>query len=428
MKGTAAPMPTQPSPDDVARVTGLDAQPVLRNLLITYNYSLLSDRMRARTGGVDMNWCTLGTWASKTAGQFIRDDEVPGAFHRLLLGSALFDGASSQLAQQGVLSRAAAPGGLLGLATEIVNDVSAFIREGNKTVFGELGAVFASFLIELGDDATYDATRLARFQARYSDGDPLPDEAEMVDGRLSCTPKGGQGLLRQMIAGYYSALFERDDKTRAELLLLANARGGLHEQTRLQTYIAASLNAPIQDMLVRRVHTDIEASSAAGPIKSVGHTLVDRLLPPLGAKLEAAWRDFATLATMELVLPDGSIHLGRPLPPVPGGPMVPAVLDTIADPVLAAVLAQYDALDIPVVHPDLESLGDRFAALLGLGHPVPRDAIGVEAIDWVQFPQRMRYILTLFRSRTRDGRLTQDPFTATQRGAILAGQVPAGPL
>jgi hypothetical protein len=422
-------MPTPaPSPADVARVTALDADPVLRNLLITYNYSRLSNGMRDRTGGADVNWCTLGTWASKTAGRFIRGDEVPGAFTRLLRGAVLFDDPSSQLAQQGVPGRAAEPGGLLGIATEIVNDVSTFILEGNKVVFGELAAVFAAFLDELGTDTSYDGDRLARFQAAYSEGDPQPDEAAMVNGRMVYTPKGGQGLLRQMIAGYYAAMFDRDEKTRAELLLLANARGGLHEQTRLQTYIAGSLNAPIQDTLLRRVHASIDASGGNAQVKAVGHTLADRLLPPLGRKLEDAWQDFSTLAMMELVLPDGSIHLGRPLPPEPDGPLVPPMLQTIADPTLAAVLAEYKALDIPVVHPPIESLGDRFAALLHLGHPVPLDAIGVETVDWVQFPQRMRYILTLFRSRMRDERLTQSPFTDAQQSAILANQVPAGPL
>jgi hypothetical protein len=104
------------------------------------------------------------------------------------------------------------------------------------------------------------------------------------------------------------------------------------------------------------------------------------------------------------------------------------VLETIADPTLARVLAEYKALEVPVVHQPITSLGSRFAALLGLGHRVPVEAIGVEAVDWVDFSQRMRLIFTLFRSRCRDERLSQEPFSAAQREAILAARVPDGPL
>jgi hypothetical protein len=310
----------------------------------------------------------------------------------------------------------------------IVHDVSTFILEGNKVVFAELAGVFAAMLAELGDDERYDADRLRRFQERYREGDPEPDAATMVNGRMVCSPRGGQGLIRDMVAGYYAAMFETDEKTRAELLLLANARGGLHEQTRLQTYIAGSLNAPIEDTLLRHVHAHVEGTDAHATAKSAGHALVDRVLPPIARALEEAWHDFATLAMMELLLPDGSIHLGRPLPPAPGDPLVPAVLETIADPTLARVLAEYKALEVPVVHQPITSLGSRFAALLGLGHRVPVEAIGVEAVDWVDFSQRMRLIFTLFRSRCRDERLSQEPFSAAQREAILAARVPDGPL
>ena len=37
----------------------------------TQGYHDVSGLLRARTGGVDINWCTLGSWASKTAGRFI---------------------------------------------------------------------------------------------------------------------------------------------------------------------------------------------------------------------------------------------------------------------------------------------------------------------------------------------------------------------
>ena len=76
---TKLPWPASPitRPDDVRRVVAHDDLPVLRNLFITQGYHDISQRILARTGGGDMNWCTLGCWASRTAGAFVRNEEIP---------------------------------------------------------------------------------------------------------------------------------------------------------------------------------------------------------------------------------------------------------------------------------------------------------------------------------------------------------------
>jgi hypothetical protein len=51
-------------------------------------------------------------------------------------------------------------------------------------------------------------------------------------------------LLRAAFRDYGRALRAADGKTQAELVLLANLRISLHEQTRLQPEIAPALNAP----------------------------------------------------------------------------------------------------------------------------------------------------------------------------------------
>ena len=66
-------------------IIGLDDDPVRRNLLITQCYHDLSTQLARVLGGGNANWCTFATWASRTAGGFIREDEIPAAF-RLLLG------------------------------------------------------------------------------------------------------------------------------------------------------------------------------------------------------------------------------------------------------------------------------------------------------------------------------------------------------
>ena len=60
-----------PTPNDVRRIVGI-ANPVIRNLEITYCYSRLSAEFAARTGD-GANWCTFATWASRQAGRTIRE-------------------------------------------------------------------------------------------------------------------------------------------------------------------------------------------------------------------------------------------------------------------------------------------------------------------------------------------------------------------
>ena len=248
------------------------ADPVLRNLRITQGYHDLSRGMLAVTGGAGINWCTLGTWASKTAGRFIRDEEVPAAFRGLLARSLPFAHAEARTSVRG----------LMDVASNIVSDVSAYIMEGNRVVFEELAGVFAAFLADVGRDAAYDAGRLAAFQQRLEPGEPEPDEAWFDEGgHIRPRRRGGQGLLQQMCAAYYEAMFERNPKRRAELLLIGNGCGGLHEQTRLQTYIAGSLNAPVADTLIRHGH-DHAPSTDAMAIVAGSH----RRRPYTGAALQ----------------------------------------------------------------------------------------------------------------------------------------------
>lgn len=66
--------------DDIHR----ESDPGIRNILITRMYYQLGRSMDALLGGQDANWLTFGTWASHTAGRFIRGEGLPvswGAQH-----------------------------------------------------------------------------------------------------------------------------------------------------------------------------------------------------------------------------------------------------------------------------------------------------------------------------------------------------------
>ncbi|HUQ01318.1 MAG TPA: hypothetical protein VM261_02430 [Kofleriaceae bacterium] len=408
------------TPEDVKRVVALDAEPVLRNLLITQSYHDLSEAMRARTGGSAINWCTLGTWASKTAGRFIREEEVPRPFRELLDRGNIFGRLASELD----------PVGLLELVEKIISDVSAYILAGNRVVYAELAQAFSDFVTELGDDRAFDQARLDAFLARYRPGPPEPDHAVWDSERkaLVSTPQGGQDELRACLAACYQAMFERDSKRRAELLLKANGHGGVHEQTRLQTYIAGSLDAPIADTLLAHVHGHVDNTVDNHTARSIIHRMVDEVVPAIGRRVEEAWESFATAAMMELTLPDGVIHLGNPIPAEPGCPLIPPELATIDDPALRAMLEKYDALEVREEPSLLERIRHRLSSLVGLGHPETPSLLAAAAHDWVNLSQRMRFILVLFRSRADDAHLVAPPFSEAQRDAILGGRVPAGPL
>ena len=61
-----------PSQSEIADIIAASGDPSLRNLRITLCYSKLSLALAERFGRGNVNWCTFATWASKTAGRFIR--------------------------------------------------------------------------------------------------------------------------------------------------------------------------------------------------------------------------------------------------------------------------------------------------------------------------------------------------------------------
>jgi hypothetical protein len=377
--------------DQVDRIVRLDAQPVLRNLLITQCYHDLSRELGRVLGSSNVNWCTFATWASKTAGRFIRNDEIPALFRKLLEDSRGFRSGHARLSAglfnlhpETTLSEF----GLFGVADRIVLDVSGQITAGNLKVFSELAPVFARF-VRLFDGGTLDERGADRLMGSLRSGSSSRD---------------GQAMLREAIENFLDAARESDPRKKAQHMLIANAQTGLHEQIRLQPYIAGSLNAPIEETLGRIW----EREGAPPPEK---HSLLDRvaaLWDRLGAALvhdaEKAWGMFSAEELMTLAVPGQVLRLGATLPPVRSGrPLYPEQLRQIQNEAAHDLLLQYDALD-------------------------PHEQGEVGADDWSALAQRMRYILALFRSRQQEASMLQQPFTDAQMAAILADHVPDGPL
>ena len=374
---------------EVSRIVELDENPVLRNLLITQCYHDLSLELARVLGAVDVNWCTFAVWASKTAGRFIRNEEIPARFARLL-GNSPTCVRCTRRAAEGL--RLFHPGGTFGeaslirLAERVASDVSGQVMAGNLKVFSELGSVFSRF-VRAFDNGSMDVAAINQLIASLREGSSAAD---------------GQSLLQEALLHFVRAAQEPDPVRKAQQMLVANALTGLHEQIRLQPHIAAALNAPIAD-LFGQIWGEHAVQGAAASVVGRIHALWDRLGAAVVHDAERVWGHFSALELMTLCVPGQTLHLGSVLPPVRNGSLYPAVLIAIDNEAALELLEQYDALD-----------------------PLATGEVG--ATDWTLLAQRMRYILALFRSRQQEPTILSAPFSDFQHAAILAGSIPPGPL
>lgn len=421
--------------DDPVLITRLDDQPILRNLLISQGYHELSDGFATTFGRENITWFTFASWSSKVVGQFLQNEELPGVLRLWLDGSGSAAERMARLNTQ-LLSMHVAAGEAHKRALDeaircAVNDMRMYLACGNTEVFGELAPVFGRFIKDFSADSKPDQAKLENHLTGLQSGPAKPDQVAVdpQTRRLTLISRGGQDLLKDALRNYYEAKFERNLKRRAELILFANANIGLHEQTRLQTYIAGALNAPIANTLINSTHdalAEVLDEDLFGPASLV---LVDRLLKPLSVQLQEVFHRFATEFMMTLKLPDGTLRLGRDLPASPGEPLFPPALETLHDSKLAQLFSKYNALaqrndplwGLRKLQEGAEDLLERFGI-------EPQVALGTGADDWVSLDQRMRYILELFRSRQQNQRLLAPIFTATQVATLRQGQIPSGPL
>jgi hypothetical protein len=383
-----------PSRQEIASIIGLDDEPVIRNLKITQCYHDLSWAVASLIAETNVNWCTFASWASKTAGRFIRGELLAMFRDRLQSDHRL----AEKLDRINALLRrvdATAGFGRLAIVQALaapVVEVSRHITAGNLAVFAELGPLFSVMCMRFREGTVYDGGALARLLDEFNLESGLPEQ-------------DGQGLLRDAVSHFYQAKFELQADRRAELILLANAQIGLHEQVRLQPAIVGSLKLPFSGVLRSLFDGGRGGRYSENLRKRLGHTFaskIDPLIAEVDGDLNRIWRECVTRVFMTLRLPDGEIHLGQDLRPMPGRSLFPDVLQSIDNRDLRTLLARYRA--------------DGTAAL----------ASG--AIDWADISERMQFILTLFRARQQDLRLLEQPFSDAQRSDIANGCLPQGAL
>jgi hypothetical protein len=389
-----------PTVADVDRIAAI-SDPVMRNLQITQCYAELSAVMAQRTG-LGANWCTFATWASKQAGQTIRQEDLVRRLRQLLADTPAVNEAAAEVAAD--VSMTAAQAGAVREARQVEETLwdvldpkapfdraSDAVARGNKKVFEEIAREFARFLAGCFGDAAYKAESIDQFCAALQPGNP-PE---------------GQDYLRRAFTCYYRALFEADAKCRAELLLLANIEIGYHEQTRLQPEIVEALDAPVIDP--RQLSNRLLKAIFPYPAWMTRLWLRYRQWRGRPLLLDAAMDRFVdrmrylahlaiTEHMMTIGLPEGQyLRLGRDL-----RADYPSSLASLANEELLALLAQVDTT--------MDSI----------------NATG--AVDWGKLADRLHFIADMFRCYQEWQLLFLAPFTAEQAEIIKRGQLPQGEL
>lgn len=375
----AAARPGEAVLADIERVAHLD-RPVIRNLWITQHYHSLMGLLADVLGTGNANWATFATWASKTAGQSIRGEEIPREFQQLLSEEAKVQERLSHLlkAMSGVWPEPLDP---LAIPRAVLARVSEQIAIGNLKVFAELAPLFAKFWDRFIDPQRLTEVELEAFVSELKSG---PAEQD------------GQDSLKIAFTSYFAGARSSNPKEKAEYLLYGNLLIGLHEQTRLQSFIAGAMDAPFEEQSYERL-------LAAQPdwLEAVTRPVFRALLVTLRKELEDRWERLATRYLMTLTLPEGNLlRLGEDIP-VAKAPF-PAVLNPLEYEALKKLVASYD--------PNLDSLK------------------GSGARNWTELNNRMAFIADLFRSRQQDQSLFRPPFSDAQLRVLALDQLPSGPL
>ncbi len=347
-----------PSPEAVAHVAAMQDL-IARNNEVTRGYYLYSQRMRTYFPD-EVSWVTLATWASAQAGRTVRKEDMLRTLERRLGDSDVV-----RRIVHGPLRLGARY--VIGAVLQLnpFERSSQAVSRGNIKVYGEIGAEFARFLKLIEEGA--EEARITQFIDSLTAGDP-PD---------------GQSYLKKAFRAYFDAMQLPAGKDRSELILLGNLSIGVHEQTRLQPEIEESIDGSVWDGLEiknRLVELLIPHLKGMGGVlqSSFLQARLDPYLSPLVQEVQQLVRQIVTERLMVLELPGEVLKLGEDLPGE-----FHSHIKVIQNPEVCELLQKVDL--------SLDTLS------------------GTGATNWADFPQRMHFIVDLFRSRQFSLRLFELP-------------------
>lgn len=362
----------------VQRIIELD-DPALRNLWITQSYADLARRLLA-VFGTDQSWCTFATWASATAGVSIRHAELPERVVALIESSDVRvpDIVDDANRAHPLLARLGAVGRLERshverLIRDALQQVSESVAHGNTLVYAELAPLFVR-LVECLERKTFTWTC----------------DHQAVLAAIGVPTREAKPLVNLAFDRYLTAAVASNPQTRAQHILTANVAAVLHEQRRLQGDIATALDAGLID-----VGTALASEGRRTLPPRIHELVIDAVRQRVAPHVESLWEHIATHLLMTMNVPDGTLHLGRDVPPsVDGASLFPLALRDYTEPELSKLMGRWDLTG-------------------GTGR-------GSGASEWSDLGQRMNYIVNLFRSRQQHLVLTTPPFSQQQVDAMIA--------
>ena len=345
---------------------------VVRNLQVTQGYYRISNAMRKYVSTKNVNWTSFATHASKTAGQALRHELMPGLLKSSMLRMGGYDNTFMFL-NEGLGSvepqLSEDQNNRLG---EAIRHVSMLVSDGNITVFEELALPFTAFIESFKDDWDYAEGKLQLF---------LDDN--FIAGPLS---EGGQDYLKEAFTAYYRARYETRAKAKAEYVLIGNLLVGLHEQTRLQPQIEQSMAVPLE------LFSDNAGSSGINKGKK------SKFSPMMSGVIAKAFTQMMMLIT----LPSRDLKLGQ------------------------TVIAPTGVASFPIDLLEVEN--PRCLELVRMFETSQDTLSGSGAENWSSLRDRMSFVVDFFRSHQQYKRMWDPPFSEEQAKVIESGHFPAGPL
>lgn len=366
--------------------------PVLRNLQITQTYSEVNSALSGLLGRKNVSWCAYATWASKTAGQFIRKDNLDHIIDDFLRDKNLVKEMLSSI-----------PGAMTWFGwkvkiddsflaktlNETAQEASQQVAAGNLLVFAELAPLYEKFINSFSDAGSFSQEKLDEFLSVFDD------------------EKESKEKLKRAYSCYYQAIFEENPKAKAELIFLANLLVGYHEQIRLDPAINKSIAAPIEQVLRKKLLSSMDRWIESTIPRLFYYLLLPFLksrIAPLVDRLAERWRVITTGELMKIEVPEGHLDLSEDIPTVPckSTGVFPKELETIENPELQQILKQLDF--------------------------TPDSLEGSGAKDWGKISDRMNFIADFFRTAQQDEKLFTPPFNTKQTSEIKNNLVPSGRL
>jgi hypothetical protein len=335
----------------------------LRNRRITVAYAdlarQLTDLVDNGTGLRFANWCTFAAWSSKTIGATIDPNEVP---------PGLREKHYPRVIKQFLIRL------FQWLTRRDHGSIFRALAAGNRFIFLEIGLAVSLFVDHFANSPHADEVL---WQQYWSEIEERLVAFSTLDPSWVASTAPDPAQLKRGMRSYYEARYATAHDEKAEHNLAAGIQLGAYEQKRADGYVITSLSIRGHSAFRRLLNR------GTGRERDLHRRYLNR-----------CYARFLTRFGLAMIVPDGVVYLGRNLPMPPSQPaLFVGDLDDISQPALQALISRYDRSDFQ-------------KAKRG-------------ARNWIDFGERMHYIVSMFRSRQSDPLLLDTPLFPPEDTLLL---------